>query len=791
MVAPGFFVVHDGVIPPLKDGDYQLVVSQTLSVAGSSIDPISRSFQIVGPRYTLPPNQALSVFPPANASGAFADRLPQIVLRRRTLPYERTMSPSDPVTPAVPWLALVVLADGEGQLVKNQPLDASLPEQDDKDAPVRDVLRVSERVVQAVFPTKEDLPWLTHVREVDLSDTELALGDDDGWLAVVVSNRLPVPGPPDTADGPLTARHYTAFLVSLEGHEDDLPTIEVLDAPQFVFTTSHVYSDIEIATATATAAHAQTLPLQSNLESIAFGAADRVEPAGRGAAAAALNIGGLGAASASLAGRTFAAAQPAHPVDAWSASTAASANRVTATSSAASIALDGITGSASFKGNAINPIFYDPLARIVEFTVLTSWSFTSQPEGDFRWLMQHLDVGMLGTPPQPPIPSPRPPAPDPRPPLQVLDTGHVTLSATTRRGEPATVWYRGPLTPRAILRPAPDDPAGVLAHAADQLRQVGPDGLENDSLAIAFEIGRMLVASQPGVIAALLNWRRDGYRDSRLGAILSTGTTALHRLLAGEFAQATPAFSAGVIAGVLGGLGTNNASRLGLARPLVDPAPLEGLGDALATTVAQGFGLDVAAVAAVLGNANQSPAAAGGIPSQVTQPSVAQDFANLGTADFVGARLGLQSKVIGILGPVGSPPPVLGPIVKPIVKPIINPVGNSVFTRVGPVVSPPIGKPVVPPFVPPIVDPVVPPIVKPVGPPVVNPVVPPFVPPIINPVGPPIVKPVGPPVINPVHPVVPPILKPAGETAAAEPDPVEPDKTDQPAHTDEPEGPAS
>jgi hypothetical protein len=263
MVAPGFFVVHDAVRPPLTDGDYQLHVSQALSADQSGVDPAIRSFRLVGPRYALPPNQVLSIFPPRDAAGAFADRLPQIVLRRRTLPYERRMKPDDPPPTPPPWLALVVLADGEGQLLTNQPLDTSLPEQDDKDAPVRDLLRVSERVVQTVFPTIEDLPWLTHVREVDLADTELALGDDDGWLSVVVSNRLPVPGPADTAGGPPTPRHYTAFLVSLEGHEGDLPTVETLDQPQFGFTTSHVYSDVEIAVAVAATARAQQSPLQS------------------------------------------------------------------------------------------------------------------------------------------------------------------------------------------------------------------------------------------------------------------------------------------------------------------------------------------------------------------------------------------------------------------------------------------------------------------------------------------------------------------------------------------------
>jgi hypothetical protein len=656
MVAPGFFVVHDAVRPPLTDGDYQLHVSQTMSLSQASIDPAVRSLRLVGPRYALPPDQVLSVFPPPNGTGAFADRLPQIVLRRRTLPYERTMKPGDP-QPAPPWLALVVLADGEGQLLTSQPLDASLPEQDDKDAPVRDVLRVSERVVQAVFPAIEDLPWLTHVREVDISDTEMALGDDDGWLAVVIANRLPVPGPPDTEGGPVTPRHYTAFLVSLEGHEGDLPIAAKAGPPQEVFTTSHVYSDAEIAAAVLVAEKEQRSPLQSAIGGLrilpqALDAAAQAAPDTADQVADRLAPeapGGLGHQSASLAGRSFAAALPSHPADAWSASPA-TGNTAAASAKASTVSLSGVTGAGALKGLSINPVFYDPLARIVDFTVLTHWSFTSQPEGDFAWLMQHLDVGMLGTPPKPPPAGQTPPPPDPRPALRVTETGHVTLAATSRRGEPATVWYRSPCTPLAILRPAPTDPNGVLAHTADQLRQVGPDGLENVSLAIAFEIGRMLAASQPGVVAALLNWRRAGYAPARLGAILGSGATALHELLNASLAQARPVFSAGVVAGVLSDLGQGNAARLGPVRPLLTPPPVTGTGDQLAAAVARGFGLDAGQVAAVLGRAGASPAAAPGVPAAITQPRAPQDLGDLTAREFTGARLGLQSQVLTILG---------------------------------------------------------------------------------------------------------------------------------------------
>ena len=55
------------------------------------------------------------VFPPPNANGPFAGRLAQIVLRRRTLPWERSASQAEP------WLALVVLADGEANFIPDVP----------------------------------------------------------------------------------------------------------------------------------------------------------------------------------------------------------------------------------------------------------------------------------------------------------------------------------------------------------------------------------------------------------------------------------------------------------------------------------------------------------------------------------------------------------------------------------------------------------------------------------------------------------------------------------------------
>ena len=80
---------------------------------------------------------------------------------------------------------------------------------------------MTQTVVNGVFPRKEDLELLAHVREVDLSDSELADGDDDGFLAVVIANRLPQPGSDDRAE-PFPASTWPAWSTS-RAQTDVLP----------------------------------------------------------------------------------------------------------------------------------------------------------------------------------------------------------------------------------------------------------------------------------------------------------------------------------------------------------------------------------------------------------------------------------------------------------------------------------------------------------------------------------------------------------------------------------------
>ena len=68
-----------------------------------------------------------------------------------------------------------MLADAEAELRTARPIAECVTPGvvlgGDADATVGDCIVVTERVVQQVFPTKEELPLLSHVRRVDLSDT--------------------------------------------------------------------------------------------------------------------------------------------------------------------------------------------------------------------------------------------------------------------------------------------------------------------------------------------------------------------------------------------------------------------------------------------------------------------------------------------------------------------------------------------------------------------------------------------------------------------------------------------
>lgn len=497
-VGEGQFRLHTH-FDALDAGDYRLSATQTLTTAKQSSStalPVQRHdthLRVRSPRYLLPPDQVLSVFPPASSEGSYGGRLPQVVIKRRTLPWERNLAGTDDT---VPWLALVIVAEGEGVLRTNQKVEdcvtpgTTLPGRADTELGA--YLEVTRSVVDDVFPTRKDVPLLAHAREVDIDDTELMLGDDDGYVAVVIANRLPVSGRDEAgSEVPVT---YLACLVNLEEQLDVLreeaPTgIDVSLLP--TLTEHRVLGPAQVDHAVMDTRVSSVRPTQAVMPQATSSGAPLVRYT----------------------------ASPASPASVHE------VRRGWATSATPTVAA---TGPDVVGGFAVHDIVGKALRAepSYRFPVLLHWTFTSAGDASFKTLMQGLDSGLLGTVPPPATPTATPSPPPRQPPLEVVETGHVGLPHRTRTGDTVRAWYRGPL----LAHPTTEERL-PLAHASDQLRVVVPDGREDLSLASAFEIGRLLALSRPSMVAALLRWRRTSFAVARARTILESNRALLEALL--------------------------------------------------------------------------------------------------------------------------------------------------------------------------------------------------------------------------------------------------------------------
>src|SRR5437868_2744124 len=101
---------YDNYVPTVSEGDYLVNVTQQFNPRGTTIDECfaaSQVFSVQAPRYSLPPGDVYSVFPPDNAQGVFDQFLPHVVLSQRELPWEKNVFGSPKSAEQVPWLALL------------------------------------------------------------------------------------------------------------------------------------------------------------------------------------------------------------------------------------------------------------------------------------------------------------------------------------------------------------------------------------------------------------------------------------------------------------------------------------------------------------------------------------------------------------------------------------------------------------------------------------------------------------------------------------------------------------
>jgi hypothetical protein len=497
--------------PKLLADRYRMDIDQSVTDGGEPLFAAAQQsfhFDVTAPRLALQPADVIGVFPAAGEREASSLRLPHIALRRRTLPWERRVAPgSDATAKQTPWFALLLFEAKEVTLQRGaSPQGLGLVGLDP--AARCDLVRARQSLLKKVLPLQGELPLLAHVREVSRKDQEIG-DDDDGFLSVVVGNRLPTPGV-----------EHVACLVSLEGR---------WDAP-FWPTYADTQSDGSGGSGTVEIPH---IPWDEIYEVGPFVPGGPGGPGGPwpgpGPEPGPVFEGGPGVRPDLLAGRAGAPgvllslpagatlrgpggvalrgplSVLAQPRSAAAAARATGAERLRALA----VARDETRAAAAALG-AFRPgrpelsladvpgladlvvDWNDPFHQLV---VLYSWTFTAGTGGDFEMRMQTLHrkggVGRIGegAPGQPPV----------------ADAGgHVRLDHRSRGGEPGQSRYRGPLAPVPVTPVRPDG----LPLVADAALALGPEGLDV-SYAAAFELGRLLAMADPEVMAGLLDHRRN------------------------------------------------------------------------------------------------------------------------------------------------------------------------------------------------------------------------------------------------------------------------------------------
>lgn len=342
----GKMKLYSRMAPPLTAGSYELDIAQMVDTDPTL--PETRHFEITGPRFRLAAKDLHSVFPPANAQGAFDLRLPIAVFGRRTLPWER--NPEGGLeTSETPWLALLVFEEGEVSILRNIPVSQAVQDPrseltfvassaaDAAAQPVCDAVEIPGELLDKVLPTREELEFLVHVRQVNTEDKELAGQDLDGWFSVAFANRLPTPG-----------LKHVACLVSLEGRlhllPEDPPVLKEPKGPGPLFPYDRV--------------------------------ADRIAP------------------HQSV---TIASGLTTHPGGSVETPKADEDGNPWLINQQNQLAFQLDVGAKSGAGTGFGDLARTFPAVPARFILLSHWTFVCQDEGgDFEALMQDLDVGMLG-----------------------------------------------------------------------------------------------------------------------------------------------------------------------------------------------------------------------------------------------------------------------------------------------------------------------------------------------------------------------------------------------------------
>ncbi len=447
------FIQHH--LPALEAGEYQLNITQTLTVqkpdpqnpgqktsTTPDIPVASHRFAVAGERFTLTASETPKQFPPANSQGEYSNILPHIVFKRRTLPWERT--PEADGSPTIKkvgqntesdvasWLALLLFDQSEG------------------------INQAKDGTVLDLVPTGSSNPELT--AQLNGATGQLP----DGYASL-----------------------FTAGAI-LDYGEKVTDVIKYIDVPRALFDQiAPSLNDLKYL------AHARrvTVPPKSHPDGIKANNSD-----GNGSSPSGSDKG-IDTDYAVVIGNRL--------------------PKAGSQSIAFLVSLERLGDHLPADGGTANPGnnnltgFRLPVLR-------PGWSFTAISEKySFKVLLEslnndHKDVSLLRLPGDDSQTNDTTPAGYV---TQALAAGYTTLAHDLRTGDQTVSWYRGPFTPYPVpftIEDANDAAAQWPFFSADAATGYNPNsGMFDISYSSAWQIGRLLALANRQFATELYYWKRE------------------------------------------------------------------------------------------------------------------------------------------------------------------------------------------------------------------------------------------------------------------------------------------
>ncbi|WP_299434049.1 hypothetical protein [uncultured Aquimarina sp.] len=245
-IDPGQIRFLNNSVPVLTGGTYEIDVKQDIqSESHAEVKQNyeeKQSFIVQAARFSIPATTIHSQFPAPGAKEEYSQNLPFITFESEQLPWVRTLKGGTALENPPSWMALLLFEENE--LIYTEPKEGTASPTKTTLLPIKEAINptdanivgsnvtldpieqskadegslsaytidVSAANFNAIAPTLAELPFLAHLREINVGQKVVDGMTGTGFFPILVGNRLPKENV-----------KYSTHLVSLEGFGDRLP----------------------------------------------------------------------------------------------------------------------------------------------------------------------------------------------------------------------------------------------------------------------------------------------------------------------------------------------------------------------------------------------------------------------------------------------------------------------------------------------------------------------------------------------------------------------------------------